>query len=288
MTKDNIAQSIHQRLINVRDKTGENFNNFLVKYGLERLLYRIMLAGYSERFVLKGAMLFALWRQVPGRPTRDIDLLGFGNPSHRLLKQIFTQACNIAFAEDGLKFDADTIRLDDIRDDQEYLGIRIRLLAFLDNARIPLQVDIGLGDALTPAPVEIEYPTILDLPAPKLKTYHPATVIAEKLNAMVVHGFMNSRMKDFYDVYILLNHMKIDKELLAKAIYATFEKRKIELPRQMPVAFTAEFLEDGTKELLWKAFLNRSNLSDFKMTLSDIIDNLRNHLWPIVQKIHKS
>lgn len=287
MKKTDVVKSIHQRLLNVRDRTGENFNSMLVRYGLERLLYRIMISDHSDLFVLKGAMLFTLWHEVPGRPTRDIDLLGFGNPTHQQLKQMFTDVCDVAFDDDGLRFDPESIQTDDIRDDQEYFGIRIRLSAFLGNAKIPIQIDIGFGDAVTPAPEEIEYPTILDLPAPKVRAYHPVTVIAEKVNAMVVHGLMNSRMKDFYDVYILLNHMNIDDDLLAKAIGATFNKRKIALPQQLPVALTADFLEDGIKEMQWKAFLIRSNLSGFGLTLSEIIDNLRERLWPVIQKAQK-
>ncbi|MFA5291939.1 MAG: nucleotidyl transferase AbiEii/AbiGii toxin family protein [Phycisphaerae bacterium] len=287
MKKPDAAKSIHQRLLNVRDKTGEDFNSILIRYGLERLLYRLMLSKHSDVFILKGAMLFALWHQVPGRPTRDIDLLGFGNPTHLQLKQLFSDACDAVFDDDGLRFDADSIRTDDIRDDQEYFGIRIRLSAFLANARIPLQIDIGFGDALTPAPQEIEYPTILDLPAPRLKAYHPATVIAEKVNAMVVHGYMNSRMKDFYDVYILLNHMNIDDDLLSKAIKATFNGRKVELPKELPIAFSADFLEDGTKEIQWNAFLKRSNLSNSRLTLPDVIENISHRIWPVIQMANK-
>ncbi|HBG26099.1 MAG TPA: hypothetical protein DDX75_03285 [Phycisphaerales bacterium] len=156
----------------------------------------LMLSHHSDKFILKGAMLFQIWNEISGRPTRDVDLLGLGNLNHQGLKQIFTDACNSSFDADSLKFDSDSIRTDDIRDDQEYFGIRIRLRGFLNNARIPVQIDVGFGDAVTPAP-KIEYPKIPDLPAPRLRAYHPATVIAEKFNAMVVHGFMNSRMKDF-------------------------------------------------------------------------------------------
>ena len=232
-------------------------------------------------------MLFQLWHEIPGRPTRDVDLLGFDNLSHQQVKQIFTDICNISFDDDGLRFDASSIKIDDIRDDQEYFGVRIRLHGFLNNARIPIQIDIGFGDAATPAPEEIEYPTILDLPAPKLRAYHPATVIAEKVNAMIVHGVMNSRMKDFYDLYILLNHMNLDDDLLAKAIRATFDRRKIALPKQLPVAFTADFLEDGIKETQWKAFLNRSKLSDFGLTLAEVVDDLCKRLWPVIQNANK-
>jgi len=287
MKKTDIAKSIHQRLLNIRNQTGEDFNSLLARYGLERFLYRIMISNHSNLFVLKGAMLFQLWHVVPGRPTRDIDLLGFGNPSHQQLRQVFTDTCNVSFDDDGLKFDPDSIKTDDIRDDQEYFGIRIRLHGFLNNARIPVQIDVGFGDVVTPAPKEIEYPTILDLPAPKLRAYHPATVVAEKVNAMVVHGFMNSRMKDFYDLYILLNHMNLDDDLLIKAIRATFDKRKIALPEQLPVAFTAEFFDDDMKKTQWKTFLNRSNLSNFKLTLAETMNNLHKRLWPIIQKAKK-
>jgi hypothetical protein len=284
MSKIDMAKSIHQRLLNVRDKTGEPFNNLLVRYGMERLLFRLVLSGHADSFVLKGAMLFALWHDVPGRPTRDIDLLGLGHPTHQHLRQIFSDACHIEIEADGLEFDSDSIRTEDIRDDQEYFGVRIRMLGFLGNARVPIQVDVGFGDAVIPPPEKIDYPTILDLPAPRLNAYHPATVIAEKVNAMVVHGFMYSRMKDFYDIYILLNHMTLQDDLLTDAIKATFQRRKIELPHKLPVAFTPEFLADGTKETQWKAFLNRSMLSESGLFIEDVLENLQARIWPLLQK----
>ena len=198
------AISVHQRLLNIRDATGEPFNNLLLRYGLERLLYRLQAAGHAESFVLKGAMLFATWHDVPGRPTRDVDLLGLGELTHQHLRAIFADACNAVVEDDGLRFDADSIQTDDIHDDQEYHGVRVRLLGFLECARLPIQVDVGFGDSLTPAPSRIEYPTILDYPAPQLRAYHPATVVAEKLNATVVLGVLNSRMKDFTDMHVIL------------------------------------------------------------------------------------
>ena len=185
---------------------------------------------------------------------------------------------------DSLVFDSGSIRTEDIRDDQEYFGVRIRMLGLLGNARVPIQIDVGFGDAVIPAPEKIDYPTILDLPAPRLNAYHPATVIAEKVNAMVVHGFMYSRMKDFYDIYILLNHMDINDDLLTEAIKATFERRKIELPHELPVAFTPEYLSDGVKETQWKAFLNRSMLSESGLSIEDVLESLRARLWPLLQK----
>jgi len=281
--KKNVAKSVHQRLLNARDKTGERFNNLLVKYGLERLLFRLDASGHGNDFVLKGAMLFSLWVDVPGRPTRDMDLLGFGSPTHDRLRSVFSEACEASAVDDGLTFDRESIRTEDIRDDQEYLGVRIRLMAYLDRARVPLQIDVGFGDALMPEPQLIDYPAILDFPAPKLRAYHPATVIAEKVNAMVSLGALNSRMKDFYDVHVILNHMSVDKELLREAICATFRKRKMDLPADLPACFTPEFLEDGTKEIQWRAFLRRSLLSHCGIALHQVLDELKKRLWPIIQ-----
>jgi hypothetical protein len=283
MSADNVVHSVHQRLINVRDRTGEQFNHLLMRYGLERLLYRIQAAGHGDTFVLKGAMLFSLWHDVPGRPTRDVDLLGIGDLTHDRLRGIFADACKVTVVDDGLRFDPDSIQTDDIRDDQEYHGIRIRLLGFLGKARLPVQVDVGFGDALVPTPSAIAYPVILDFPAPRLRAYHPATVVAEKLNAMVVLGALNSRMKDFYDMHVILAHLNIDDDVLAKAIRATFARRNVPLPQEMPVAFTAAFLEDGIKETQWQAFLRRSALTSFDLSLADILAGLRKRLWPLLR-----
>ena len=197
MSSGSVVKSVHQRLLNVRDQTGEQFNHLLMRDGLERLLYRLHAAGYSDSFVLKGAMLFALWRNVPGRPTRDIDLLGFGDLTHERLRAIFGEVCNTTVTDDGLLFEASSIQTDDIRDDQEYHGIRVRSAGISRAVRLAIQIDVGFGDALVPAPEKVDYPAILEFPMPRLRAYHPATVVAEKLNAMVVLGVLNSRMKDF-------------------------------------------------------------------------------------------
>lgn len=288
MSAENIAQSVHQRLLNVRDETGEPFNRLLTRYGLERLLYRLQAAGHADVFVLKGAMLFALWEDMPGRPTRDVDLLGFGQLTHDRLRAIFTDACNADVVVDGLHFDPDSIRIDDIRDDQEYQGVRVRLMGTLGRARLPLQIDVGFGDALTPEPDEIDYPAILDFPGPRLRAYHPATVVAEKLSAMVVLGSLNSRMKDFYDMHMILAHMDLDNTVLARAIHATFARRGVPLPHELPGAFTPEFLEDEEKEVQWQAFLRRSSIEPHDLDLDDILAELRERLWPLLHGSVKS
>jgi len=282
VSSDNVTKSVHQRLLNIRDTTGEQFDHLLMRYGLERLLYRIAASGHAEAFVLKGAMLFALWHDVPSRPTRDVDLLGFGDLTHHRLRVIFADACTASVEDDGMFFDPDSIRTEDIRDDQEYNGIRVRLLGFLGRARLPVQIDVGFGDALIPEPEWIDYPAILAYPAPRLQAYHPATVLGEKLNATVVLGALNSRMKDFYDMHIILTHMDIDDRILRDAIRATFERRNVPLPEELPVAFTPEFLEDGLKEAQWQAFLRRSSLSSFHLDLASVLADLKKRLWPLL------
>jgi hypothetical protein len=287
VSTESIAKSVHQRLLNIRDTTGEEFNHLLMRYGLERLLYRIQAAGYAETFILKGAMLFALWHDVPGRPTRDIDLLGFGDLTHDRLCTIFADACAVKVEDDGLLFDPDSIKTDDIRDEQEYHGVCVRLLGFLGRARLAVQIDVGFGDALTPEPQQIDYPAILDFPAPRLRAYHPATVVAEKLNATVVLGALNSRMKDFYDMHVILTNMGLDDDLLRAAIRATFERRNVPLPKELPVAFTSEFLEDGVKETQWRVFLRRSELDSFGLELATVLTDLKKRLWPLLTAARK-
>jgi predicted nucleotidyltransferase component of viral defense system len=274
--------SVHQRLLNLRDATGEPFNNILVKYALERLLYRLEISGNINSFVLKGAMLFSLWPEVPRRSTRDMDLLGFGSPTHERLKNIFTAACKVEYDDDGLQFDAESIITEDIREEQEYLGIRMKLVSYLGRARIPLQIDVGFGDAIVPEPELVEYPKMLDFPTAKIKAYQPATVIAEKFNALVVLGYRNSRMKDFYDMYTLLKHMNFSDEELLTAIKATFERRNTAMPQQIPVAFRPEFLEDGSKTIQWNAFLKRNAL-DSSLQLTAVLKFLEGNLWRIIK-----
>ncbi len=287
MSSDSTVKSVHQRLLNIRNTTGEQFNHLLMRYGLERLLYRIQIAGHSETFVLKGAMLFVLWHNVPGRPTRDIDLLGFGDLTHARLRAIFTDACEAEVEDDGMFFNPDAIQTEDIRDDQEYHGVRVRLPGFLGRARLAMQIDVGFGDALHPEPQFIDYPVILDYPAPRLRAYHPATVVAEKLNAAVVLGAFNSRMKDFYDMHVILANTDIDDGLLRDAIRATFKRRNVPLPEKIPVAFTAEFIENGMKEIEWRAFLRRSLLSSYGYDLSTVLADLKRRLWPLLSDVRE-
>ncbi len=195
--KKDIAASVRQRLLNIAKEQEEDFNLILTRYGLERMLYRLSQSEWRDKFLLKGAMLFALWHDEPHRPTRDADFLGFVNPDIDNITAIFQSLCSITVDDDGLKFDPETVTAEEIRENHAYEGIRVHLSGELSGAKIILQIDIGFGDVVTPDPDEIEYPTLLDQEVPKLKAYPVYTVIAEKFEAMIKLGMINTRMKDY-------------------------------------------------------------------------------------------
>lgn len=275
------AHSARQRLLDRSHETGEDYNLLLTRFGIERLLYRLSRSDDADQFVLKGALLFAVWTGKVYRPTRDLDLLGLGEATTERLVLVFRSLCELAVEDDGLRFDADTVSCETIRDDQEYGGMRIKLLGFLGNARISLQVDIGFGDAVTPEAKRIEFPTLLDHPAPVVRAYPAETVVAEKFEAMVSLGMGNSRMKDFYDAWVLLREFDLDDAVLARAIQATFKRRRTELPTTLPVPFTEEFVADPMKQSQWKGFLNRSGLS-VDLPFIEVVEVIRRRLTPLI------
>ena len=225
-----MAASVRQRLMNKAREQGEAFDLVLIRYTSERLLYRLSQSAFRDRFVLKGAMLFQLWGGSIHRPTRDLDLLAYGSPSPVDFEQLFREVCEEDVEDDGLNFRAESVHAVRMKEDEEYEGLRLKLQAYLDAARISVQIDVGFGDAVTPGPDEITYPTLLDFPAPTLKAYPRVTVVAEKFQAMVMLGIANSRMKDFYDVWTLARHFAFSGPVLCAAMRATFERRKTVLP----------------------------------------------------------
>lgn len=233
----NVAASVQARLLNLARERGEDFQLVLTRYALERLLYRLSRSPHREEFVLKGAMLFQVWSDEPHRPTRDLDLLGRGANTAEQYTSIFRDLAAEPVEEDGLTFVTDTIRAEQIRESQEYNGLRLQFEARLANVRIPIQIDIGVGDAMTPGPIEIEFPTLLDFPPPLLLAYSRETVVAEKFQAMVMLGMINTRMKDFFDLWILSKEYDFDGVTLTGAIRATFDRRATELPSQFPSLF---------------------------------------------------
>lgn len=276
----NLAASVRQRLLNIAKRDGEAFDLVLTRFALERFLYRLGQSPYRNQFLLKGAMLFAVWGGELHRPTRDLDLLGFSSDELPQLREVFQRICQQPVTADGVEFIADTIRATEIREDQEYQGVRIQFEARLGNAIIPIQIDIGYGDAVTPAAEEITYPTVLDFPAPTLRAYPFYTVVAEKFQAMVWLGIANSRMKDFYDLWIIMRKFDFEGQILANAIAATFTRRNTPLPTTAPLALTQTFAGDTAKQTQWRAFLRKNELSADNLSLTDIITALHDFLMP--------
>lgn len=278
----NLAASIRQQLLNLSLSRNEDPNLTLVRFALERLLYRLGKSKFAAQFILKGASLLAVWAVSPRRPTSDLELLGFGGASKERLFQIFQRLCHLKIHPDGLTFYASSIRVTEIREAQSYAGQRVKLIGLLGSARIPVQVDVGFGDAVTPEAKEIDYPTLLKLPAPRIRAYPPETVIAEKLQAMVVLGMQNSRMRDFYDLRVIGRQFSFDGATLVKAVRATFSRRNTDMPVTLPIALSEEFRTDVYKINQWNAFLKRSQLEMANIELSELIDELRTFLVPVL------
>ena len=268
-----LAASVHARLLNRARERGEDINLILTRYAIERFLYRLSLAPARETYWLKGALLFDLWFDVPHRPTRDADFLGFGPADVEALASTIREICGVA-VDDGMEYDPASITIVEIREDARYGGLRVRLLGRLGNARCTVQLDVGYGDAVTPGPEEAVYPTLLDdQPPPRLRVYPRATVVAEKLEAMVSLGMANSRMKDYFDLRALAREGVLDARLLRDAIAATFQRRGTALPVNVPLGLSDEFAWDATKRAQWKAFLGKNRLD--APTLDEVIVEIR-------------
>jgi hypothetical protein len=282
-----VAASVRQRLQNVAKKANRPFQEVLEYYAMERLLYRLASSKHASRFVLKGALMFRVWNAPASRPTRDIDLLGRMDSKVTAVVPVFKDVCNQLVESDGLIFDTDSVVGQAIKEDADYAGVRVTFLATLQNSRIAMQIDIGFGDVLTPAAVATEYPTILDLPAPRLNGYSRETVVAEKFEAMVKLGLVNSRMKDFYDIWLLSQQFDFDGAVLSSAITRTFTHRKTQM-LAAPTALTPAFGEDAQKQTQWRAFLRKTRLTDAPSALPDVIAVLAAFLHPMAQAIVNS
>lgn len=256
-----VGASVRARLLRLARERGEDFQLLLTRYANERLLFRLSASGNAQQFVLKGAALFTLWMGKPHRATRDLDLLGFGEPGVEHVREVFSEVLTRDVADDGVHFDLATLAVSPIREDQEYSGVRVEVVARVTNAQVRLQVDVGFGDAVTPEASVVEVPSLLEFPAPRMRAYPRETVVAEKLEAMVKLGMANSRMKDFHDIAVLARSFSFDGELLTRAIRATFAHRKTTLPTTTPVALTATFAEDSMKRTQWSGFVRKVGIS---------------------------
>lgn len=276
-----VAASVRARLTTRAKERGEDVQSVLVRYAVERFLYRLGVSQQASRFLLKGAALFSLWFDAPHRPTKDLDLLGFGQNDIQTLEETIASICQIE-SEDGLEFLADTVHGEPIREEEVYGGVRIKFVARLGQARIRLQVDVGFGDAVTPDAEMADFPTLLDFPAPRLKVYPKETVMAEKFNAMVKLGEANGRMKDFWDVNYLLDEFEFDGTLIQSALRATFENRQTPFPTALPIALKDEFATNPMVLARWKAFVTRNRI-DRSNDLSVIVQQLRLFFEPIIE-----
>lgn len=269
----NVGHSVFERLLNQARSRGVDFNLLLQRYGIERLLYRLSVSSHANSFILKGASLLLVWLNQEYRVTRDVDLLGFGPSDADRLNSVFTDLCQAGLDEnDGIIFFADSIAIDPTREGQLYVGVRIRLRAKLHGAEIPIQVDVGFGDAITPAAERIEYPTLLGSPTFELLAIPRYTMIAEKLEAIVHLGIANTRLKDFYDVWLLSMQMSFEGSVLQEAIRNTFARRGTQIPEGKPVAFLDDFKSDPQKQAQWRAFVNKLNPLDAHEDLAAVVD----------------
>lgn len=277
----NLAASIRARLKQRADTRKQDFNLILTHYGLERLLYRLSISPLAGNYLLKGALLFSLWYDRPHRPTRDADLLGFGPADIDSAVAAFREICAME-VEDGIAFDLASVKGSVIRKEAGYGGVRIDLLAKLDGARITLQVGIGFGDAVTPAPELVSYPVLLeDLPAPQLRSYPKYTVVAEKFHAVCLLGMANTRMKDYFDLWVLLTEGALESTELRRAIDATFARRQLQVPDTTPSGLSDAFAQDAVKTAQWIAFLKKNRLQ--ALNLVDVVTLLRDEF----QKLQK-
>jgi hypothetical protein len=274
----NVAASVRDRLLRLAKQSGEDFSYVLTRYALERLLARLAASKHRDAFLLKGAMLFRVWSPTTHRPTKDLDLLGSGSPDLDRLASVFAEVCGVVLDDDGVVLDPKSVHAERIKEDAEYEGVRVNLTARIGTAKLDLQVDVGFGDAVSPGVVEVDYPTLLGAPAPRLRAYPRETVVAEKVQAMVHLGIANSRMKDFFDVRFLARTYAFEGAELSAAIAATFKRRGTPLPVEPPLALAPAFHQDRGKKAQWKAFVTKARLTE--VTLDAVVEDLAAFVWP--------
>jgi len=276
----NIGASVRARLLDRARAECADYQILLTRYALERLLYRLSVSPHRDRFILKGAMLFATWVADPFRPTRDLDLLGHGDNDADAIAETFRAICAQPVTEDGVTFDVAALLASPIREEAEYGGVRVRTTATIAKARIPIQIDVGFGDAVTPSPVEIVYPALLDAPAPRLRAYPAETVVAEKFEALVTLGIANSRLKDFYDLWLIAQTFEFRRSVLIEAVRRTFERRETALPVSIPTGLSDEFTAAWSAQ--WRTFLGRERMAAAPVVFAAVVADLRAFLIPLV------
>jgi hypothetical protein len=282
--KKDLAASVRQRLQNKAQATGRPFQELFEYYVMERFLYRLSQSPHANKFVLKGALLFTTWNAARSRATRDIDFLARMANDQDAVAAIVRKVCVLTVEPDGVRFDPNSLQTAVIKEDADYEGVRVTFNAFLQNSRFAMQLDLGFGDVTFPTPVMSDYPTLLDFPAPRLTSYGRETVLAEKFEAMVKLGLLNSRMKDFFDLWLLSRQFSFDGPVLATAIAKTFQHRGTKITRR-PTALTEQFATDSAKMTQWQAFVRKSRLDQAPAELKVVVEALAMFLTPIVESL---
>jgi predicted nucleotidyltransferase component of viral defense system len=285
MTRElkNVQESVYARLRNRADERGEQVPLVHQRYAAERLLYRLAQSSYRDRFVLRGGMLFEVWGGAVYRPTEDLDLLGYGSAEPDHVEECFHELSTLDVPDDGLRFQPDKMQIKKVREDAEYSGVQVKLALRLYKARIRLKVDVGFGDVIVPGPEEVDYPALLDSPAPHIRIYPRESVIAEKLHAANLFGDDNTRMKDFYDFFGLSRTFPFDGAILAQAIAATFERRGTALPSKLPLPVT--FFEDDARTVRWRGYLEKNGLSGASTDFAEVGQVVREFLKPLYEAL---
>ena len=280
----NMSASVRQRLLNYARVSGRPFAEVLQYYAMERFLYRLSASPHAEIFTLKGALLLTAWQAPISRPTMDIDFLGRTDNSVDTIINLIREISQSAVEDDGIVFAPSSFTGEAIREDADYAGVRTRFVGRVDGARIHMQIDIGFGDVMTPGPETLIYPTILDFPAPRLSGYSRETVVAEKLQALVQLRMFNTRMKDYFDIWLLTRQPELNKELMATAIKRTFANRGTEIDPS-PIGLSSAFGDEPTKQMQWSAFLKRARLTEVPTSLSEVIEELRKFFRPVFSQL---
>jgi len=273
------AVAVHRALLAVARNRKADFNAILVQYAIERLIDRLSRSVEARRFVLKGAMLFRVWAGELHRPTKDVDFLGFGEATPAAVAEAFRRICAVE-AGDGLRFDLDSIATEEIREEQDYGGVRVGVIAYLAHVPITVRIDVGFGDAITPDASQQSFPTLLGHPAANILIYSPETVVAEKVEAMCKFGLVNSRMKDYADIIAISRRFEIGGDVLAQAFRATFERRGTRLPTDVPIGLSREFGADAEKASQWSGFLKRMRIVDMPASLADAVESVEAFILP--------
>ncbi len=279
-----IAASVRARLQKKAQDTGRPFQELLQYYAMERLLYRLTKSPHADKFVLKGALMLVAWQTPAFRPTRDIDFLARMPNDIESVAAVFKDMCELLVDDDGVVFDAQSVQGKVIKEDANYEGVRMTFVGYLQRSRLPMQVDIGFGDVVSPEPTMSDYPTLLDFEAPRLFGYPRETTIAEKFEAMIKLGELNSRMKDFYDIWVLSRQFDFEGAALSEAVRQTFANRQTAIMAN-PVAWTSAFVSNAAKQTQWAGFMRKSRLVNAPATLLEVVEHVRDFLQPLAQAL---